>query len=38
MTAVQDRNTWSSEGKHLEDCMRLYDESMKLVSPGMKGL
>ena len=35
---VQDRMPWTSEAKHLEDCMRLYDETMKLIQPGMEGL
>lgn len=28
----------ADEGKHLEDCLRLYDESLKLIQPGLEGM
>jgi NAD(P)-dependent dehydrogenase (short-subunit alcohol dehydrogenase family) len=34
----KDRIPWTSEAKHLEDCMRLYDEAMKLIQPGLEGM
>ncbi len=34
----KDRETFSSEAKHLEDCMRLYEESLKLIEPGLRDL
>jgi NAD(P)-dependent dehydrogenase (short-subunit alcohol dehydrogenase family) len=34
----KDRITFSGEGKALDDCMRLYEESLKLIQPGMQGL
>ena len=34
----KDRETCTNEAKHLEDCMRLYEESMKLIQPGLKGM
>ncbi|CAL8465705.1 g5241 [Coccomyxa elongata] len=34
----KDRETFTSDAKHLEDCLRLYDESLKLIQPGLKGM
>ncbi|KAK9918036.1 hypothetical protein WJX75_000706 [Coccomyxa subellipsoidea] len=34
----KDRETFSSEAKHLEDCLRLYEESLKLIEPGLREL
>lgn len=35
---LKDRETFTDEAKHLEDCMRLYEESMKLIQPGLEGM
>lgn len=34
----KDRETFSSEANHLEDCLRLYEESLKLIQPGLREL
>ena len=34
----KDRETFTDEAKHLSDCMRLYEESMKLIQPGLEGI
>ena len=34
----KDRETFSDEAKHLSDCMRLYEESLKLIQPGLEGM
>ncbi|CAK0731701.1 hypothetical protein CVIRNUC_000031 [Coccomyxa viridis] len=34
----EDRETFTDEAKHLSDCMRLYEESMKLIQPGLEGV
>lgn len=34
----KDRETFTSDAKHLEECLRLYDESMKLIQPGLEGM
>ncbi|KAK9812671.1 hypothetical protein WJX72_001593 [[Myrmecia] bisecta] len=32
----KDRETFTEEAKHLEDCLRLYDETLKILEPYMK--
>ncbi|CAL5223524.1 g6055 [Coccomyxa viridis] len=34
----KDRETFTDEAKHLSDCMRLYEESLKLIQPGLEGM
>ena len=34
----KDRETFTGEGKDLSDCMRLYEESLKLIQPGLEGM
>jgi hypothetical protein len=34
----KDRETYTNDAKHLDNCMRLYEESMKFIQPGMEGI
>ena len=38
LNQFKDRETFTDEAKHLSDCMRLYEESIKLIEPGLEGI